>query len=111
VVEAAGFLPAFPEGVELAGIHSRYVVMGLWGAIGTQPVSPRDLVTKNLNVVGASFPKPKHYYGAMHLAAQMQERVPLASLISHRFAIEDADKALDAVHKGQVIKAVIDPEL
>jgi 5-exo-hydroxycamphor dehydrogenase len=111
LVEAAGFLPAFPEGVDLAGIHSRYVVMGLWGAIGTQPVSPRDLVTKNLNIVGASFPKPKHYYEAMHLAAQLQEKVPLASLISHRFAIEDAHKALDAVHKGEVIKAVIDPDL
>jgi threonine dehydrogenase-like Zn-dependent dehydrogenase len=111
VVEAAGFLPAFPEGVDLAGIHSRYVVMGLWGAIGTQPISPRDLVTKNLTVVGASFPKPKHYHGAMHLAAQLQDKVPLASLISHRFAIEDAGKALDAVHKGEVIKAVIDPAL
>jgi 5-exo-hydroxycamphor dehydrogenase len=111
VVEAAGFLPAFPEGLDLAGIHSRYVVMGLWGAIGTQPVSPRDLVTKNATIVGASFPKPKHYYGAMHLAAQLQDKVPLASLVSHRFAIEDAHKALDAVHKGEVIKAVIDPEL
>lgn len=111
VVEAAGFLPAFPEGVDLAGIHSRYVILGLWGAIGTQPVSPRDLVTKNINIVGASFPKPKHYYGAMHVAAQLQDKVPLASLVSHRYAIEDAHKALDAVHKGEVIKAVIDPDL
>jgi threonine dehydrogenase-like Zn-dependent dehydrogenase len=111
VVEAAGFLPAFPEGVNLAGIHSRYVVMGLWGAIGTQPVSPRDLVTKNLNIVGASFPKPKHYYGAMQLAAQLQDKVPLSSLISHRFSIEDAHLALDAVHKGEVVKAVIDPSM
>jgi 5-exo-hydroxycamphor dehydrogenase len=111
VVEAAGALPAFPEGIDLTGIHGRYVVMGLWGAIGTQPVSPRDMTTKNLTVVGATFPKPKHYYRAMHLAAQLQDKVPLASLVSHRFAIEDAGKALDAVHKGTVIKAVIDPQL
>ena len=85
--------------------------MGLWGAIGTQPVSPRDLVTRNIDIVGASFPKPKHYYGAMHLAAQLQDKVPLASLVSHRYTIEDAHKALDAVHRGEVIKAVIDPTL
>lgn len=110
VVEAAGVLPAFPEGVDLAGVHARYVILGLWGAIGTQPISPRDLTTKNLTIAGATFPKPKHYYEAMHLAARLQDRVPLAGLVSHRFAIEDAAAALDAVHKGEVIKAVIDPE-
>jgi 5-exo-hydroxycamphor dehydrogenase len=111
VVEAAGVLPAFPEGVDLTGPHGRYVILGLWGAIGTQPISPRDMTTKNITIAGATFPKPKHYFEAMHLAARLQDRVPLASLVSHRFAIEDASKALEAVHKGEVIKAVIDPEL
>jgi 5-exo-hydroxycamphor dehydrogenase len=111
VVEAAGVLPAFPEGVDLTGVHGRYVILGLWGAIGTQPISPRDMTTKNLTIAGATFPKPKHYYEAMHLAARLQDDVPLAKLVSHRFAIEDADKALDAVHRGEAIKAVIDPEL
>lgn len=111
VVEAAGVLPAFPEGVDLTGVHGRYVILGLWGAIGTQPISPRDMTTKNLTIAGATFPKPRHYYLAMHLAAQLQDRVPLAGLVSHRFAIEDAQTALEAVHKGQVVKAVIDPEL
>jgi threonine dehydrogenase-like Zn-dependent dehydrogenase len=110
VVEAAGVLSAFPEGVDLTGVHGRYVILGLWGAIGTQPISPRDMTTKNLTIAGASFPKPKHYYQAMHLAARLQNAVPLASLVSHRFAIEDASKALVAVQKGDVIKAVIDPE-
>ncbi|QKR98326.1 alcohol dehydrogenase catalytic domain-containing protein [Sphingomonas sp. CL5.1] len=110
VVEAAGVLPAFPEGVDLTGPHGRYVILGLWGAIGTQPISPRDMTTKNITVAGASFPKPKHYYEAMHMAARLQDKVPLASLVTHRFAIEDAQQALDAVHRGEVIKAVIDPE-
>ena len=111
VVEAAGALPAFPEGVDLTGIHGRYVILGLWGAMGTQSISPRDMTTKNLTIAGATFPKPRHYYGAMQLAAQLQDKVPLAGLISHRFAIKDADKALAAVHSGEAIKAVIDPDL
>lgn len=111
VVEAAGALPAFPEGVDITGNHGRYVVLGLWGAIGTQPISPRDLTIKNLTVGGASFPKPKHYYGAMHLAARVQDQFPLASLISHRFSIEQAPEALAAVKSGAAIKAVIDPQL
>jgi 5-exo-hydroxycamphor dehydrogenase len=111
VVEAAGALPAFPEGVDLTGPHGRYVILGLWGAIGTQPISPRDMTTKNLTIAGATFPKPKHYFEAMHLAARVQDRVPLAGLVSHRFAIADAERALSAVHNGEAIKAVIDPEL
>lgn len=111
VVEAAGALPAFPEGVDLTGPHGRYVILGLWGAIGTQPISPRDMTTKNITIAGATFPKPKHYYEAMHLAARLQDQVPLAALVTHRYAIKDAEKALDAVHKGEVIKAIIDPEL
>jgi len=111
VVEAAGVLPAFPEGVDLTGPHGRYIVLGLWGAIGTQPISPRDLTIKNLTIAGASFPKPKHYYGAMQMAVRLQERAALAELVSHRFGIAQASSALAAVKSGAAIKAVIDPTL
>jgi threonine dehydrogenase-like Zn-dependent dehydrogenase len=111
VVEAAGALPAFPEGIDLGGIHGRYIVVGLWGAIGTQPVSPRDLTLKNLTIAGASFPKPKHYYHALHLAVRLQDRAPLAELVTHRFPIARAKEALDATKAGVAVKAVIDPSL
>jgi threonine dehydrogenase-like Zn-dependent dehydrogenase len=111
VVEAAGALPAFPEGVALTGNHGRYVILGLWGAIGTQPISPRDMTTKNLTIAGATFPKPKHYYQAMHLAARLQDRVPLAALVTHRFGIAQANQALAAVKSGEAIKAVIEPSI
>jgi threonine dehydrogenase-like Zn-dependent dehydrogenase len=111
VVECAGVLQAFPEGVDLTGNHGRYIILGLWGAIGTQPISPRDMTTKNITVAGATFPKPKHYHGALQLAARLQHELPLAQLVTHRYAIADAAAALEATHKGVVIKAVIDPQL
>ncbi|MDD2126936.1 5-exo-hydroxycamphor dehydrogenase, partial [Pseudomonas monteilii] len=111
VVEAAGALPAFPEGVNLTGNHGRYVILGLWGAIGTQPISPRDLTIKNMSIAGATFPKPKHYYQAMQLAARLQDRYPLADLITQRFSIDEASKALELVKAGALIKPVIDPTL
>lgn len=111
VVEAAGVLPAFPEGVDLTGNHGRYIVLGLWGAIGTQPISPRDLTIKNLTIAGATFPKPKHYYQALHLATALQDKVPLAGLVSHRFGIAQAGEALSLTKGGGAIKAVIDPTI
>jgi len=109
VVEAAGVLSAFPEGVALAGNHGRYIILGLWGAVGTQSISPRDMTTRNLTIAGATFPKPKHYYQAMHLAARLQERVPLAALVTHRFSIAEAEQALAAVKSGRAVKAMIVP--
>lgn len=111
VVEAAGALPAFPEGVDLTGNHGKYIVLGLWGAIGTQAFAPRDLTIKNMRITGATFPKPRHYHEAMNLAVRLQDRYPLAELVTHRFAIKDADKALALVKSGGSIKPVIDPTL
>ena len=111
VVEAAGVLQAFPEGVDLAGAHGRYLILGLWGAIGTQPISPRDLTLKNLTIGGASFPKPKHYYGALQMAVRLQDRYPLAQLVSHRFGVGQAAEALELTRHGGAIKAVIDPTI
>jgi 5-exo-hydroxycamphor dehydrogenase len=111
VVEAAGALSAFPEGVDLTGNHGRYIVLGLWGQLGTSTISPREFTIKNMIVKGATFPKPKHYYGAMHLAARLQETYGLADLITHRVGVRDAGDALQAVESGAAIKAVIDPKL
>lgn len=111
VVEAAGVLQAFPEGVDLTGNHGRYIVLGLWGAIGEQSISPRDTTLKNLTIAGATFPKPKHYHAALQLAVRCQDKVPLAQLVTHRFGVAEAQKALDATAKGEVVKAVIDPEI
>ena len=111
VVEAAGALPAFPEGVDLTGNHGRYIVLGLWGQMGTETISPRDLTIKNMTIKGATFPKPKHYHGAMQLAVRLQDSYPLAELVTHRFGVADAGEALEAVESGTPIKAVIDPSL
>lgn len=111
VVEAAGVLNAFPEGVNLTGDHGRYIVLGLWGATGESTVTPRLLTTKNMRIAGATFPKPKHYHEALHLAVRLQERYPLAELVSHRFPIEKASEALKAIKSGDALKPVIDPAL
>lgn len=111
VVEAAGFLDAFPEGVDLAGKCGRYCIVGLFGAVGTADIPPRTLTLKNLRIQAAHSPKPRHYYRALHLAAAMADKVPLADLITHRFPISHAMDALEAVEAGRVVKAVIDPAL
>lgn len=111
VVEAAGVLDAFAEGVDLTGTYGRYIVLGLWGAIGNSSIPPRELTVKNMTIGGATFAKPKHYHAAMMLASRVQDRYPLADLVTHRFGVEDAAAALQSIESATAIKAVIDPTL
>lgn len=111
VVEAAGYLPAFPEGISLGGQNGRYCVVGIWGAAGEIPTTPRDLVLKNFSVRGSMAPRPKYYYHALHLASRMADKFPLAALITHRFGIGQAADAYRAVESGEAVKVVIDPSI
>lgn len=111
VVEAAGVLAAFPEGVSLVGHHGRYLMMGIWGEMDAQSIKPSDLGNKNVTLHGYTFSKPRHYYLALQLAVQQQERTPLASLVTHRFGVAQAAEALRVVKSGAAVKAVIDPSI
>ncbi|MFC9358258.1 hypothetical protein ACFTZB_16995 [Rhodococcus sp. NPDC057014] len=79
--------------------------------MGEIPVSPRLLTTKNIQITGAAFPKPKLYCGTVQLVAWCQDTVPLSNLVTNRCSIADAGAALEAIRTGTVIKAVIDPSL
>lgn len=111
VLEAAGHLPAFSEGLDLAGPHGRYLQMGIIGDPGPHTFKPGDVANKNITLFGYTFSKPKHYYRALQLAVQLQDQMPLASLITHRFGIGKAAEALEVVQSGTAIKAVIDPSI
>jgi threonine dehydrogenase-like Zn-dependent dehydrogenase len=111
IVEAAGAIPAFPEGFDLVGSYGVYVILGLWGATGTTEIEPREFTTRNVTVVGDTFHRNRHYYEAMHLAHRVQDRLPLADLITDRFPVDGTLDALKAIEAGKTIKAVIDPTL
>jgi 5-exo-hydroxycamphor dehydrogenase len=111
VVEAAGALPAFGEGIELAGHNGAYLVIGLWSGKGTTSIDPTVVVHKNLRIVGSCYAQPEHYYRAMLLAGELERHLPLAEIITHRFDVADAIAALDAVERGEAVKAVIQPAL
>ena len=111
VFEAAGKIPAFPEGVDLAGDQGTYIIQGLWGEMGDAMIEPREVAIKNLKIVGDTYHRNRHYFQAMKLAARVQDRIPLAELITHRFPVDGVLDALKAVEGGEAIKAVIDPVL
>jgi hypothetical protein len=48
LLQAAGVLSAFGEGIDLAGHNGAYLLIGLWSGLGTTPVDPTVLVHKTV---------------------------------------------------------------
>ncbi len=109
VIEAAGAVDAFGEGVQLLAKNGRYVVVGLWSAPGTVAIEPRYINNKNLQIIGSALYSSSHLYGAIRVAQQYHETFPMADAVTHRFSLEDSQKALDAVARLETVKAVIVP--
>lgn len=109
VIEAAGLLAAFSEGLQLVAPAGRYLIVGLWSAQGTVPVEPRLINNGNLRIIGTALAQPRHLYQAIQVAQARQNQFPLAEAITHRFSIDQSQQALEAVAALETIKAVVMP--
>ena len=109
VIEAAGAVPAFGEGLQLVARGGRYLIVGLWSAPGTVPVEPRLINNLNLRIIGTALSQPRHLYQALQVVQAQHTRFPLAAAVTHRYRIEDSQQALEAVARLETVKAVIAP--
>lgn len=111
VIEAAGVVTAFGEGLKIVAKNGRYLVVGLWSAPGTVAIEPRYINNNNLRIIGTALYQPEHLYGAIQVAQKHHREFPLAEAVTHRFSLEDSQKALEAVARLETVKAVIIPGL
>ena len=109
VIEATGAYSAFAEGLKLAAPNGRYVIVGLWSGHGEIPIDPRYINNRNLSIIGSALTQPQHYYEAIRVAQAHHTDFPMAEAITHRFAIEESQQALEAVERQETIKALIVP--
>ena len=109
VIEAAGVIAAFSEGLPLVAPAGRYLIVGLWSAEGTVPIEPKLINNGNLQIIGTALAQPRHLYQAIQVAQARQDQFPLAAAITHRFTVEQSNQALEAVAAMETIKAVVVP--
>lgn len=109
VIEAAGVVAAFAEGLKLVAKNGRYLIVGLWSAPGTVPVEPRYVNNTNLRIIGTALFQSQHVYGAIQVARLHHREFPMAEVVTHRFPLAESQKALEAVARLETVKAVITP--
>jgi threonine dehydrogenase-like Zn-dependent dehydrogenase len=112
VIEAAGRMAAFSEGMGLLADNGRYVIVGIYSGHGTVELDPIALNNRNLTVLGSlGVVHLSDYRTTVQLAARHGARLGFADLVTHRFGLEQTVEAIDAARTGAAVKAVVIPAL
>jgi 5-exo-hydroxycamphor dehydrogenase len=112
VIEAAGRMEAFGEGLDLLADNGRFLVMGIYSGHGTVAFDPIRLNNRSQSIIGTMGPASiTDYLTTIHLAQRHGERLRFAELVTHRFGLDRTEDAIDAARSGEAIKSIVLPGL
>ena len=109
VVECAGYPATVPEGMELCRDGGTYLVLGQYADAGNVEMNPHTITRKQLRIVGSWAFEPRHVDAALRFLEGTHWGELFASEVSHRFPLDQASEALEAVRQHRSAKAVIVP--
>ena len=109
VIECVGHPEAVPEGMELCRDGGRFLVLGQYGNAGNVSLNPHIITRKQLQMIGSWGFEPRHVDRAISLLDGGEWKLHFAAQITHRFALADADQALQTVRALRAGKTVILP--
>jgi len=97
VFECAGFLPAFPEGLEYVKTDGIFVEVGHFVDIGTIAVNPNlHFLRRNLRLEGIWGSRYNHFVRG--LTVLERNEYPFADLVSHVLPLEGVADGFDALN-------------
>jgi len=109
VFEAAGTPAAFAEGLEMVRRGGVYVEVGHFTDRGTVPVNPYTLCRKDINLYGSLGGGPYGFMISRRIMEAYYRRIAFERIVTHRFPIGEAAKAVETVRRGECMKAVFVP--
>ncbi|MFX1579415.1 MAG: zinc-binding dehydrogenase [Promethearchaeota archaeon] len=109
VYEATGNPKAIPEGIELVRDGGSYTICGQYTDHGNVEINPHLMNKKHLDIKTVWGSRTLHVYRGIKTIAENYDRFPFEDLVTHRFSLDDAQKALEAQEKQVSLKAVIQP--
>jgi threonine dehydrogenase-like Zn-dependent dehydrogenase len=95
VMELVGVTELIPEGVGYLAPGGTLVEIGHVMAGRTFSLDPRSII-RNKRILGSSGYRPQLLPGLMDLMLRTQSVVPYDEVVSHRFALADVNRAMDA---------------
>ncbi len=109
VIECVGHPSAVNEGLDLCRDGGRYLVLGQYADAGNISFNPHIITRKQLQVAGSWGFEPRHVDAGLTLLEKTHWKDLFAAEITHRFALTEANQALETVRQVRSGKTVILP--
>ncbi len=109
VIECTGIPEVVNEGLDYCRDGAHYLVLGQYANAGNISFNPHTITRKQLRLSGSWGFEPRHVHAALELLSRGQWARRFAGGITHRFALGDADQALQHVRHWSGGKTVITP--
>lgn len=107
VVECAGVPEALPEGLELLRPGGFYIESGNFSDMGSVPVNPHLLCSKNIRLIGINGEAATAYGPSLQALRRYRQHYPLHKIVTHRYPVEQAEAALRHSMTDDCMKIVI----
>jgi threonine dehydrogenase-like Zn-dependent dehydrogenase len=109
VLECVGQPSAVTEGMEMCRDGGKYLVLGHYCDAGSFTFNPHLVTRKQLQVFGSWSSEPRHLRAAVEFLQTHREEFPFHTLVTHRFPLAEANRALETTAHWQSAKSVIVP--
>ena len=107
VVNATGFPGSFGQALQIVRDGGTVIEVGAFVDMGDEGFNPAVVCARNLCLLGVGGEDLTAYAGTLALLARHHRSVPFADMVSHRFAVSDAPRAmvlaLDAEASAKVL--------
>ena len=108
-IECTGEPLAIPAGIAALRRGGMYLLEGVFVDLGEIPFNPHHIVSKSLRLIGLSNHPFTSYGTSMELLLRIQDQFPLDEFISHRFPLEEAERAMQTALHKESLKVVFAP--
>jgi len=110
VAECAGVPDAVPQGLDMLRVGGAMIVAGNYIDMGSTSINPqRQILSKNARIIGVNGQTPASYSSALRLIKRFSNSIPVEKMVTHRFKIEDAERAMQTALSMNSMEVVIKP--
>ncbi|UCD44619.1 MAG: zinc-binding dehydrogenase [Candidatus Bathyarchaeota archaeon] len=107
VVECVGIPAAVPEGIDMTRRGGKYVEVGHYTDPGPVPINPHTICFKDMDILGSWTYPPTQFGTVLELMRQSMDRLPLDELVTKRYGVAEAQRAMDDLKARKGIKLAI----
>lgn len=107
VIECTGVPSALPEGIRMVRRGGKYIEVGHYTDPGDVEVNPHTICMKDMDILGSWAYPPTQFATALELMRMSIDDLPLDRIITHRFGVGDAERAIETIRAQEGIKIAI----